>query len=160
MEVSHTKNDLKLLDDRYENFFSLSFETSEMPDLLVEMSDTPFILMRSKLIDENYSLIICLSRLPVYKVLKNAELLEANNSYRLLRISSENYTSEIEDFLIASEYAFSFFWLKDFQKVTYKLPETSQERIRLSNLNNNQIYRFWMENEECTVAVWNGKSGI
>lgn len=154
MEVCYTKNDLKQLDDRYENCFSLSYETTEMPNFLVEITDIPYLEMRDKLINKKYSLILCLPSLPVYKILEKAEFLKENNSFKLLRISSENYTAEIEDFLFASEYGISFFWLQDSQKVIYKLPETSQERILLSNLSNNHLYRFWMEIEECAMAVW------
>lgn len=110
-------------------------------------------MMRNKLINENYSLIVYLSRLPVYKMFKKAELLKENFSFRLIRISSEYYTSEIENFLVSSEYVFTFFWLKDFQGVVYELPETSQEKIQLSNLSSNQFYKFWLEIEEYTVAI-------
>lgn len=154
MQATYTKADLLTLEDRYENIFSLSHETSELPDMLIEMEEASYSSMRSNLISENYSLIVCLPRLPVFKVLKKAELLNENHSFRLIRISAENYNSAIEYFLTESEYLFTFFWLKDFQEVVYVLPRTSQERIKLYNLRGNRLYSFWIEAEECTVAAW------
>lgn len=154
MELVYTKQDLETLEDRFENFFSLPYETIEMPDSLSEINDVPYTLLRNKLLKENFSLLICLPHLPVFKELKSAELLKDNLSFRLLKISSENYNLAIEEFLKKSEYASSFIWIQDFKNVVVEMPKTSQQRMKLSNLGGNQIYSFWLEIEECTMAVW------
>lgn len=155
MELTYTKNDLLIFNDRYENLFSLPYETSELPNTLMEMEETCYKDMRKKLASKNYSLIICLPHLPVHKVLKKAELLKENHTFKLLRISSENYNSAIEDLLTDSEYVFTFFWVQHYQKVIYGLPSTSLERVNVSNLEKNELYSFWIENEECIITCWN-----
>lgn len=159
MEVFYKKQDLKRMEDRFENVFSLPYETNEMPDHLVEMKEASYPVIHSQLIKKSFSLVVCLPCLPVVKILKKAELPQENHSFRLLRIAAENYHPAIEDFLKETEHAFTYFWLQNFQGVVYELPRTSQERHRLSNLHRNQLDSFWLEVEECTVAVWNRKSG-
>lgn len=67
------------------------------------------------------------------------------------------YNLAIEDFLKEFEYTYPFYWFEDFREVIFELPKTSQERMKLSNLNKNRLYSFCLEIEECTVAVWKGR---
>lgn len=157
MEKVYTKHDLIKLEDRFENVFSLTYETNEIPDSLMEITNMPYPSIRSQLIAEGYSLIICIPHLPVFKVLKQAELLQENHSFKLLRISPKVYNLAIEDFLKEFEYTYPFYWFEDFREVIFELPKTSQERMKLSNLNKNLLYSFCLEIEECTVAVWKGR---
>ena len=157
MQTIHSKIEIMALEDRFENEFTLMYETNIIPELLIEMKEISYSTIINALIAQKYSLIICLPRLPVYKELKKAELLIENPSFKLLRIPAEDYSFALEEFLKDFEYAFSFMWIKHAYEITYVLPSTSQERIKLLNLFNNEVFSFWIENKECTKAVWIGE---
>lgn len=155
MDCSYTKKQLKTMDDRFENYFSLPFETNELPDSLVEMKVARYSEKTEELRREKFSLLVCIPHLPVPPIVKRAQLLGENNTFRLWKVSSEFYNRDIEDFLAESEYAFTTLWIKDPLGADYELPKTSQQRLKISALKNNEIHCFWMELEECVKVVWN-----
>lgn len=158
MQTIHSKIEIMSLEDRFENEYALMYETNFIPELLIEMKETSYTNITKTLIAQEYSLIVCLPRLPVYKELKKAEVLKENLAFKLLRIPAEDYSSALDEFLKDFEYAFTFSWIKHAYKISYVLPNTSQERIKLLNLVDNEVYSFWIENEECIRAVWIGES--
>ncbi|TWT26002.1 hypothetical protein [Planomicrobium sp. CPCC 101110] len=155
MEKVFTKTELKKLEDRFEYEFGLSFRTDEVPDRLVMMEKTPYGKIQNELLGGSYSLILCIPRLPVEKSLKRADVLDENDSFKLLRLSAENHTSHIEEFLKEIEYRFTFFWIQHFRNIKFKMPKTSGEQLILSNLSGNRLYDLSLENEECTTMIWN-----
>lgn len=155
MERLYTKRDLENLEDRFEFLFPVPYESNTIPDRLKEVRAASFSAITSQLIQEDFSLIVCIPDLPVVKVLNQAELISTNHSFRLLRISSQTYSSAIEGFLMENSTDLKFFWIKNIQKLQFELPKTSYERIMLVNMNQNEVYSFWLEDEECTIATWN-----
>lgn len=157
MQTIHSKIEIMTLEDRFENEFALMYETNVIPELLIETTGTSYTNIINTLIAQKYSLIVCLPRLPVYKELKKAEVLKENQAFKLLRIPAEAYSSALDRFLKDFEYAFTFLWIKHVYEISYVLPSTSQERIKLLNLVDNEVYSFLIENEECIRAVWIGE---
>lgn len=155
MEKFYTKRDLENLEDRFEFLFPVPYESDTIPDRLKEMREVSFAAITSQLIQDDFSLIVCIPHLPVVKVLKQAEVLSTSHSFRLLRIPSQTYNSAIEEFLTENSTDLKFFWIKNIQKLQFELPKTSYERIKLVNMNQNEIYSFWLEDRECTIATWN-----
>ncbi|TWT09248.1 hypothetical protein [Planomicrobium sp. CPCC 101079] len=154
MEKVFTKSDLEKLEDRFEYEFGLPFRTNEMPDKLIEIHSVPYAKILSGLLNGSFSLILCVPRLPVEKSLKRADVLDENDSFKLLRISAKHYTSHIEEFLREIEHYITFFWIQHSRNVKFKMPKTSQEQLILSNLCANQLYALSLENEEYTVIGW------
>lgn len=154
METSYTKTDLENLEDRFEYEFALSFDAAEIPDRLVEMRNISFRDIQKELRKQGFSLILCIPHLPVVKSLKKAEVLQKNDSFKLLRVSAAEYTLKIEEYLRDFEYSLIFFWIRNIEHIIFDLPRTSQERIQLTNLNHNQIYSLQLENEECVIIEW------
>lgn len=155
MEKVYTKRDLENLEDRYEFLFPVPYETNTIPDRLREIGEASFAAITSQLIKGEFSLIVCIPHLPVVKVLKQAEILNTSYSFKLLRILPQQYNAAIEEFLIENSIDLKFFWIKDIQKLQFELPKTSYERIKLVNMNQNEIYSFWLEDRECTITTWN-----
>lgn len=155
MEKVYTKRELENLEDRYEFLFPVPYETNTIPDRLREIGEASFAAINNQLIMDDFSLVLCVPHLPVVKVLKQAEVLGESYSFRLLRILAQNYNAAIEEFLIENSTSLSFFWIKDVQKLQFELPKTSYERIKLLNMNQNELYSFWLEDQECTVTTWN-----
>lgn len=155
MERLYTKRELENLEDRYEFLFPVPYESNTLPDRFKEMREVSFAVITSQLIQDGFSLIVCIPRLPAIKVLKQAEVLSASHSFRLLRIPSQNYNAAIEEFLMENSTDLKFFWIKDIQNFQVELPKTSYERIKLVSMNQNEVYSFWLEDRECTIAVWN-----
>ena len=155
MKRVYTKRDLENLEDRYEFLFPVPYESNTTPDELVELEEISFTAITSQLIKDDFSLIVCIPHLPVIKALKQAEVLSTSHSFRLLRIPSQNYNAVIEEFLMENSISLKFFWIKSIQELQFELPKTSYERIKLVNVNQNEIYSFWLEDQECIVATWN-----
>lgn len=154
MEKLYTKRDLESLDDRFEFLFPVPYESNTIPDRLKEMREVSFAEITSQLLQDDFSLIVCIPHLPVVKALKEAQVLSTSHSFRLLRIPSQTYNSATEEFLKENSTDLKSFWIKDTQKLQFELPKTSYERIKLVNMNQNEIYSFWLVDRECTIATW------
>lgn len=155
MERLYTKRELEKLEDRYEFLFPVPYESNTLPDRFKEIRDVSFAVITNQLILDGFSLILCIPHLPVIKILKQAEVLSRSHSFRLLRIPSQNYNAAIKNFLMENSTDLKFFWIKDIQNFQVELPKTSYERIKLVSMNRNEVYSFWLEDRECTIAVWN-----
>lgn len=154
MERLYTKRELENLEDRYEFLFPVPYESNTIPDRLKEIREVSFAAVTNQLIRSDFSLIVCIPHLPVVKVLKQAEVFSTSHSFRLLKITSQNYNAAIEEFLMENSIDLKFFWIKDIQNFQVELPQTSYERIKLINMNQNEVYSYWIEDRECTVALW------
>lgn len=151
----YTRKDLENMEDPYEYLFPVPYETETIPNMLEEISIASFSETSDQLLAANFSLILCIPLLPVNKVLKQAELLSEGDSFKLLRIPPEMYNSEIEQFIIEHSTSLHYFWIKNSETLKYALPKTSSIKIKLLNLNHNEIYSFWLEEQECIKTVWN-----
>lgn len=154
MDNGYSKERLEAMEDRFENYFSLPFETEELPDFLVDMKTVSYFQKRDKLLEERFSLLMCLPYLPVPDFAKQVQLLEENITFKLWKVTAEVYNQDIEDFLSEFEYGLTFFWIKDPDGAVFELPKTSQQRIKFSSMNNNEIHCFRIELEECVKVVW------
>jgi len=150
----YSKERLEVMEDRFENYFSLPFETEELPDFLVDMKAVSYFQKRDKLLEERFSLLMCLPHLPVPDFAKQVQLLEENINFKLWKVAAEVYNQDIEDFLSESEYGLTFLWIKDPDGAVFELPKTSQQRMKVSSMKNNEIHCLWIELEECVKVVW------
>lgn len=154
MKRIYTNVELQKLDDRFENEFSLTFETDKQPVQIVESDLNDFNKFEDLIYNENYNLLISIPHLPVFKILKNIEIMEENNFFKLVKVTKQNFNVEIKQFLIENEFSYTFFLLKETNKIQFVLPKTSGERLKLQNIQKNVIYYFQFEFEECTVISW------
>ncbi|MGK7377611.1 hypothetical protein ACSFXN_07190 [Planococcus sp. 1R117A] len=154
MENIYTKRDLENLEDRYEFLFPVPYETKTTPDQLVEMKEVSFAAITRQLVNDGFSLLVCIPHLPVVKAFKQAEVLSANHSFRFLRIPHQDYQAAIEECLMEHANSLTFFLVQDVRQLQYELPKTSHESIKLVNMSRNELYSFWIEDRECTVARW------
>lgn len=154
MEKVYTKKALENLEDRYEFLFPVPYVTNTTPDQLLEMKEVSFAAITRQLIKDGFSLLLCIPHLPVVKAFKQAEVLSENPAFRLLSISVQDYNEVIEECLLENSISLSFFWVKNVRTLRYELPKTSSESIRLLDMSRNELCSFWIEDRECTVAIW------
>lgn len=154
MKRTYSNLDLRKLDDRFENEFSLTFEIDTLPKQVEEMCLKDFNRFEELIYSNNYKLIISIPCIPVLKILKNLEIIEENNSFKLVKVTKQNFNIEIKQFLIENEFSVIFFLLKEMNKISFVLPKTSGERIKLHDINRNVIYYFQFEFEVCTIITW------
>lgn len=154
MKRIYTNLELQKLDDRFENEFSLTFETDKEPIQVVETDFNNHNSFEDLIYNENYKLIISVPHIPVFKVLENIDIIQENSFFKLVEVTKQNFNTEIKQFLIENEFSYTFFLMKESNNIRFVLPKTSRERIKLYDIQKNILYYFQFEFEVCTIITW------
>ncbi|WP_338749282.1 hypothetical protein [Bacillus sp. FJAT-52991] len=154
MKNTFTRRDLEKFDDRFENIFALPYESDKIADQLIEEENFDFNHAKQFLLRKNFTLVLCIPRIPTFNNLKKAKIIDENDTFRLLKVDVQDYDFEIEKFLLENEYSYIFFWVKKPNNLKYILPKSSRDRLKLLALFDNEIYSFRFELKECIIASW------
>lgn len=154
--IIYSKLKLESIDDLYENEFGLPILTSNIPDELIEYSGIDCKSYIEESLKKNCSLLLKVPSFPRIKELKNAEILKSNSISMLYRIQKNIYGDGIWKFLNENEYAngYDFFLLKSIVDIDFLIPNSSMERIKVSNITSNKIVVLRLENNEMTELTW------
>lgn len=154
MKNLYTKKELLKLEDRFENIFSLPFESDKVANQVIEYHNCKTKEIKKSLLNKNYTLILSIPRFPVHKILKKGQVIIENESFKLLEITNDIYNKEIEEFLVENEYSLNYFWAKNVNNIEFIISKTSQERIKITNIFENEIYHLRDEVQECIISSW------
>lgn len=152
----YQKEDLRLLDDRYENEFALSFLTHEEPRKINHILEAKTESIFSDYWEKQYNLVILVPNFMLAKLGLKSSLLKKNNSFTLISIQKENDFDKIISILREYEYVngFNAFIMKSLDNLNFGLPIDSQERIKITNLINNEIIVFEFDVEEVILLMF------
>ncbi|UQW96467.1 hypothetical protein M2M59_10750 [Rummeliibacillus sp. G93] len=152
----YQRRDLELLEDRYENEFVLSVLTNEEPRELNHMLEAKPETIFKDYWEKQYSFVILFSNFMLAKLGLEYLLLKKNNSFSLISISRKNNFNKILSILREYEYVngFCFFMIKSLDGLNFELAIDSQERVKVTQLSNNEIVIFQFDVEEVILIKY------
>ncbi|GEM_PF-6383193 len=152
----HQRRDLELLEDRYENEFVLSLLTNEEPRELNHMLEANPKSVFKNYWEKQYSFVILVSNFMLAKLDLDYLIFKKNNSFSLISITRKNNVKKILSILREYEYVngFCFFMIKSLDGLNFDLPIDSQERVKVTQLSNNEIVIFQFDVEEVILIKY------
>ncbi|MFF3102182.1 hypothetical protein [Viridibacillus arvi] len=141
---------IEKMDDTYENEFSLPILTGVIPVQISEISELDCRCKIKKLLSQDYKILIQTPNLPKRKILSHLHIQAQNNYFTLYYLSASSYTDDIWELLNEQQYAngHTFFFIKDTEGIEFELPQSSNKRLKVLNVKNNEIIILRLELEE------------
>ncbi|MGX9135071.1 hypothetical protein ACWV26_11985 [Rummeliibacillus sp. JY-2-4R] len=152
----YNQKELKMLEDRYENEFSFSFLTLEKPKEINHMLETNTEHLFKDFWMKQYNILVVVPNLFLAKLKISYYTLVKNNSFTLICIKKNTEINNIIKNLKENEYINGFyaFLIKSLDDIIFDLPLTSQERIKMKHLVNNEIVVFSFDVDEVVLLTF------
>lgn len=110
MKRTYSNLDLRKLDDRFENEFSLTFEIDTLPKQVEETCLKDFNRFEELIYSNNYKLIISIPCISVLKIFKKLEIIEENNSFKLVKLLNKILILKLNNSSLRMNFQLHFFY--------------------------------------------------